>query len=93
MMPTAMADFESLLNRWQSAGVLDAEDAARIRAYESEQTRPAGLHWQRWVIPVSTHSTGFCRATRRWGSCISRPASFGWARKTANTVMKRPNTK
>jgi len=47
MMPTAMADFESLLTRWQSAGVLDAEDAARIRAYESEQTSPAGLHWQR----------------------------------------------
>ena len=47
MMPTAMADFESLLTRWQSAGVLDAEDAARIRAYESEQTSPTGLRWQR----------------------------------------------
>jgi uncharacterized membrane protein len=47
MMPTAMADFESLLNRWQSAGVLDEEAADRIRAYESEQTRPAGLRWQR----------------------------------------------
>jgi hypothetical protein len=43
---TFMADFESLLNRWQSAGVLDAEAAARIRAYESEQTRPSGLRWQ-----------------------------------------------
>ena len=34
-----MTDTESLLNRWQSAGVLDAETAARIRALESE-TRP-----------------------------------------------------
>lgn len=41
-----MADIESLLNRWQSAGALDAEDAARIRAYEAGQQRPAGLRWQ-----------------------------------------------
>jgi uncharacterized membrane protein len=37
-----MADFESLLNRWQSAGLLDAETASRIRAHEAEQTKPAG---------------------------------------------------
>ena len=45
-----MADYESLLNRWQSAGVLDAEAADRIRAYESESAAtdsPAGLRWQR----------------------------------------------
>ena len=41
-----MADFESLLNRWQTAGVLDAEAAGRIRAYEAEQKKPAGLRWQ-----------------------------------------------
>jgi len=46
-----MADFEPLLNRWQSAGVLDAEAAARIRAYESQQAGPAGpagerMGWQ-----------------------------------------------
>jgi uncharacterized membrane protein len=41
-----MADFESLLKRWQSAGVLNADAAARIRAYESEQERPSGLRWQ-----------------------------------------------
>jgi uncharacterized membrane protein len=41
-----MADHESLLNRWQKAGVLDAEAASRIRAFESEQARPRGLHWQ-----------------------------------------------
>jgi len=35
-----MADFESLLKRWQTAGVLDAEAASRIRAYELEQTGP-----------------------------------------------------
>lgn len=41
-----MADFESLLNRWQSAGVLDAASADRIRAWEAEQEKPAGLRWQ-----------------------------------------------
>ena len=41
-----MADHESLLNRWQKAGVLDAEAASRIRAFESEQVRPTGLRWQ-----------------------------------------------
>jgi len=41
-----MADYRSLLNRWLSAGVLDAEAASRICAYELEQERPAGLRWQ-----------------------------------------------
>jgi uncharacterized membrane protein len=41
-----MADIERLLNRWQSAGALDAEAAARIRSYEAGQQRPAGLRWQ-----------------------------------------------
>jgi len=56
-----MNDIESLLNRWQSAGVLDAETAARIRALEAKSpaqptaqpgahaaapsTSPAGLKW------------------------------------------------
>jgi hypothetical protein len=44
--PTAMASFEALLNRWQSAGVLDEEAARRIRAFESEWRKPAGLRWQ-----------------------------------------------
>jgi hypothetical protein len=44
-----MPDIEPLLNRWQSAGVLDAEAAARIRALESKDAAqsdtaaPAGL--------------------------------------------------
>jgi uncharacterized membrane protein len=54
-----MADIESLLNRWQSAGALDAETAARIRAFEAEsvaagreegdqyrQPALAGIKWQ-----------------------------------------------
>lgn len=39
-----MADIEALLSRWQSAGLLDAEAAARIRAHESRiaaKERPA----------------------------------------------------
>jgi len=52
MWPTAMADFESLLNRWQSAGVLNAEAAARIRAFELQQERPAGLRWQGMVALI-----------------------------------------
>jgi uncharacterized membrane protein len=47
-----MADYESLLNRWQSAGVLDAETARRIRAHEAEQTQPAGLRWQVIVVLI-----------------------------------------
>ena len=55
-----MADIESLLNRWQSAGVLDAETTARIRTFETaaaagpseSQATPqrppflAGIKWQ-----------------------------------------------
>lgn len=41
-----MADIESLLNRWLTAGVLDAEAVGRVRAYEAGQRRPAGLRWQ-----------------------------------------------
>src|SRR5579862_1028714 len=48
-----MADMESMLNRWQSAGVIDAQAAERIRAWEAGQKRPdggkrsaAGLAWQ-----------------------------------------------
>src|ERR1700734_3630792 len=43
-----MPDIETLLTRWQSAGVLDAEAAARIRAHEAQSTQaaPAGLRWQ-----------------------------------------------
>ena len=47
-----MTDFEPLLNRWQSAGVLDAEAARRIRTYELAQTRPAGLRWQGMVALI-----------------------------------------
>jgi uncharacterized membrane protein len=41
-----MADIEGLLNRWKSAGVLEGEAVDRIRAWESGQKRPSGLHWQ-----------------------------------------------
>jgi uncharacterized membrane protein len=56
-----MPDYESLLKRWQSAGVLDADAAARIRSWESAQsplsttarepepkdvTQVSGIAWQ-----------------------------------------------
>jgi uncharacterized membrane protein len=41
-----MADFDALLNRWQKAGVLDAEAARRIRAFELELEHPASLRWR-----------------------------------------------
>jgi uncharacterized membrane protein len=47
-----MTDFEVLLNRWLSAGVLDAEAADRIRAYETEQKQPSGLRWQGLVALI-----------------------------------------
>jgi uncharacterized membrane protein len=55
MLPNIMLDTEKLLNRWESAGVLDAAAAARIRTWEEEQNRPvaparnpflAGIAWQ-----------------------------------------------
>jgi uncharacterized membrane protein len=39
-----MPDLESLLKRWQSAGVLDAETASRIRALESNGATEPGVH-------------------------------------------------
>lgn len=47
-----MADFDALLNRWLKAGALDAESAARIRAWEEEQLKPSGLRWQGLVALV-----------------------------------------
>ena len=56
-----MPDIEGLLDRWQKAGILDAETAARIRAHESRiagavaaakerglerQAHVAGIRWQ-----------------------------------------------
>jgi uncharacterized membrane protein len=55
-----MADIESLLTRWRTAGVLDAEAAARIRVFEQERKKlsesrdrgprrqpdVAGMRWQ-----------------------------------------------
>lgn len=43
-----MPDLETLLNRWQSAGVLDAATADRIRAHESHPSAKEGraLGWQ-----------------------------------------------
>ncbi len=47
-----MPDIEALLNRWQSAGVLDAAATARIRAHEAELAAQSahkdtsGLKWQ-----------------------------------------------
>jgi uncharacterized membrane protein len=38
-----MADIESLLNRWQTAGVLSVEAADRIRAFEENQEMPGGM--------------------------------------------------
>jgi uncharacterized membrane protein len=47
-----MADFESFLTRWQSAGILDGATARHIRAWESEQKKPAGLRWQVLVVLI-----------------------------------------
>ncbi|HEX4756361.1 MAG TPA: DUF2157 domain-containing protein [Terracidiphilus sp.] len=38
-----MADIESLLTRWRTAGVLDAEAEVRIRAFEQEQKKRSEL--------------------------------------------------
>jgi uncharacterized membrane protein len=47
-----MADFETLLTRWQTAGILDGETVRHIRAWESKQKKPAGLRWQVIVVLI-----------------------------------------
>jgi uncharacterized membrane protein len=51
-----MADLETYLARWQTAGILDREtDAgliARMRALEIEEKKPAGLRWQGLVALI-----------------------------------------
>jgi uncharacterized membrane protein len=51
-----MPDYESLLNRWQAAGALDADTAARIRSWESAQDAMATPRVQ--DIQETTHSEG-----------------------------------
>jgi len=41
-----MPDIDSLLNRWQLAGVLDDETVRRIRAWEAGQKSGTGLRWE-----------------------------------------------
>jgi len=52
LLATVMADFESLLTRWQTAGILDGATARHILAWESEQKKPAGLRWQVIVVLI-----------------------------------------
>jgi uncharacterized membrane protein len=47
-----MPDIDSLLTRWQSAGVLDPAAAERIRSWEAGQTRHTGLRWQGLVALI-----------------------------------------
>jgi uncharacterized membrane protein len=47
-----MADFETYLTRWQTAGILDGATARHIRAWEAEQKKPAGLRWQVLVVLI-----------------------------------------
>jgi uncharacterized membrane protein len=53
MLPIIMVEIERLLNRWESAGVLDAGAAARIRTWEEEQKRPAGSGRSPFVAGVA----------------------------------------
>jgi uncharacterized membrane protein len=39
------ADWESALERWRNAGVIDAATAERIREFEAAHTQPQGLRW------------------------------------------------
>ncbi len=52
MWPTIMADIQTLLNRWKSAGILEAGAAERIRAWEADRERPSGLKWQGMVALI-----------------------------------------
>jgi uncharacterized membrane protein len=47
-----MANFESLIHRWQTAGLLDAEAARGILAWEAERKSHHGLRWQGLVALI-----------------------------------------
>lgn len=68
-----MNDIESLLTRWQSAGILDAETAARIRAYETERpAQPAPpIHANRRASSLASGDDGKSEAQ-------SGPAGLKW---------------
>jgi len=42
------ADWETCLARWAAAGLVDADGAGRIRAWESEHARSQGWRWPVW---------------------------------------------
>ncbi len=42
------AEWETYLTRWAAAGLVDAEGASRIRAWESEHAQPQGWRWPVW---------------------------------------------
>jgi len=76
-LPTVMADIESLLNRWQTAGVLDVETAGRIRAHEAAQKKPGvALAGNRradsWAILLAC---GWCSSSRLTGPDWPRRAA------------------
>ncbi len=77
-----MNDIESLLTRWQSAGVLDADTAARIRAYEKERpAQPALLIDQQPALSI--HQEIGCPSSLGLGDVgkqelQSSPAGLKW---------------
>ena len=42
-------DWESHLEQWASAGLVDAAAAGQIRQWEANQARPGGLRWPIWL--------------------------------------------
>jgi uncharacterized membrane protein len=47
-----MDNYDSQLKRWLLAGVIDEDTALRIRNYELERKKPAGLRWQGLVALI-----------------------------------------
>jgi uncharacterized membrane protein len=47
-----MDNYESQFKRWLTAGVIDEDTALRIRNYELERKKPAGLRWQGLVALI-----------------------------------------
>lgn len=54
MLAIIMPDFDQLLARWRDAGVLDAQEEARIRAFEEAQQKSgiAGIQWQGVIVLI-----------------------------------------
>jgi len=74
-----MADIESVLKRWQAAGVLDAETAARIRAHEATVAGEDVSEARSPIERSESESASYCGSAKARGLGHPRAPQVGAA--------------